>query len=233
MFGQVTLCEQLEAYMSRFATDNGNAAAEAGNGEAKPLAVPSGMRQMASKKKDELDDKYGGTGGKKVLSSLCSLGNMGMFALDMFSQLLNRVVMHDATQHGAQSVMLPMLVFLAGKEGEEGREGRQQARRAASEPLARHHRSFWEAEGLGATDERSGIREVVVSPSTLLPKHASRVALMARACHLSSACLSNVIGLSSTMACRACRFNSRALAGTCSGDHLSAALRRCRLRWRV
>ncbi len=67
VFGQVTLCEQLEAYMGRFATDNGNAAAAAGNGEVKQLAVPSGMREMASKKKDELDDKYGGTGGKKVL----------------------------------------------------------------------------------------------------------------------------------------------------------------------
>ena len=57
--------------MSRFATDNGNAAAGVGNGEVKELAVPSGMRQMASKKKDELDDKYGGTGGKKVLTTLC------------------------------------------------------------------------------------------------------------------------------------------------------------------
>ena len=71
VFGQVTLCEQLEAYMGRFATDNGNAAAAVGNGEVKQLAVPSGMREMASKKKDELDEKYGGTGGKKVLSPQC------------------------------------------------------------------------------------------------------------------------------------------------------------------
>ena len=65
---QVTLCDQLEAYMSRFALDNGDTAAVAGNGNAKEVAVPEGLKQMTSKKKDELDDKYGGSGGKKVLA---------------------------------------------------------------------------------------------------------------------------------------------------------------------
>ena len=56
--------------MGRFRLDNGDTAAAAGNDEAKQIAVPDGMRQMASKKKDELDDKYSGTGGKKVRSAL-------------------------------------------------------------------------------------------------------------------------------------------------------------------
>lgn len=62
----MTLCDQLEGYMARFTVDNGNTAAAAGNGEAKQVAVPDGMRPVPSKKKDDLDDKYGGTGGKKV-----------------------------------------------------------------------------------------------------------------------------------------------------------------------
>ncbi len=90
--GQVTLCEQLEAYMSRFATDNGDAAAAAGNGEVKQLAVPSGMRAMASKKKDELDDKYGGTGGKKVPLNFVPVSSFGRDLLWTCAQSLRRHV---------------------------------------------------------------------------------------------------------------------------------------------
>ena len=49
--------------MSRFAVDNGAKADAVGNGEAKQLAASEGK---VIKKKDDVDDKYGGTGGKKV-----------------------------------------------------------------------------------------------------------------------------------------------------------------------
>ena len=68
---QVTLCDQLESYMSRFAVDNGTKPDAAGNGVAK--AVQEGFRPA---KKDDLDDKYGGTGGKKA--SLLSPGLAGI-----------------------------------------------------------------------------------------------------------------------------------------------------------
>jgi hypothetical protein len=58
----VTLCDQLEAYISRFAVDNGTKADAVGNGDAKQLAASDGKMI----KKDDVDDKYGGTGGKKV-----------------------------------------------------------------------------------------------------------------------------------------------------------------------